>query len=70
MSQMDTPPQNKKEGQIDMEAFRKEMVELIVAKGNIPTETVMNLAELTETGAEIWYKIKNYTRGLVTKADF
>lgn len=62
-------PKNPTEAPIDMEAFRAEIAEMIVKRGNMPTEQKMVLSELTESDYRMWQKTKNYKKGSVTMAE-
>ena len=64
MSPMDHEPNS-----IDMNAFRKEIAELIVERGSMDMEVAMDLNELNETDARMWNRIKNYKKGSITRED-
>ena len=66
MSSMERKPE---EPTLNMQNFRREMDALILEK-NVPRELGINLNNLTEADALMWYKVKNYTKGSVTREDF
>ncbi len=57
-----------------MEAFRKEIIALALEKKTGDYDRVnlvlVNVGDLTLKDAEIWYKVNNYKRGLITPKDF
>ena len=54
---------------IDMKAFRAEIAALIAERKNILREIEMDLNDLNEKDAKMWYRIKNYTKGSITRED-
>lgn len=64
-------PKNKLEKPIiNMGIFRAEIA-LLIAERNIPGEIEkINLTDLNEKDAIMWYKIKNYVKGLITQDQY
>ena len=61
--------ENDPEPVIDMGAFRKDIFELVGKRG-IDVEMNMDLNELSIEDAIIWYKIQNYTKGLISPKEY
>ena len=61
--------ENDPEPVIDMGAFRKDIFELVGKRG-IDVEINMDLNELSIEDAIIWYKIQNYTKGLISPKEY